>query len=38
MKELPAEDFLQADVPEVVVMAILCASESPEQLVEAILH
>jgi predicted transposase YdaD len=37
MKELPADDFLHTDVPEVVVLAILCAAESPEHLVEEIL-
>ena len=37
MKQLPADDFLHTDIPEVVVLAILCASESSERLVEEIL-
>jgi len=37
MKELPADDFIHTDVPEVVVLAILCAAKSSERLVEEIL-
>jgi predicted transposase YdaD len=36
LKQVPAEDLLESDLPEAVVMAILCASESPERLVEDI--
>jgi len=36
LKQIPAEELLQSDLPEAVVMAILCASDSPEQLVEDI--
>jgi len=37
LKEFPAEPFLQSDIPEAVIFAILCATESRERLVEDIL-
>jgi len=37
LKQIPAEDFLHTDTPEVVVLAVLCAAESKERLVEEIL-
>jgi predicted transposase/invertase (TIGR01784 family) len=38
IKRFPADEFLATDIPEAVILAILCASESPERLVEAILE
>jgi flagellar biosynthesis/type III secretory pathway protein FliH len=38
MKAFSAEDFLQSDLPEAVVMAILCAAGSPDRLVEDIFN
>ena len=36
LKTVPAEKLLREQYPEMVVMAILCAGESPDQLVEAV--
>jgi predicted transposase YdaD len=38
IKQFPARDFLATDIPEAVILAILCAYESPERLVEEILE
>ena len=36
LKQIPAGPLLASDIPEVVAFAVLCAAESPEQLVDAI--
>lgn len=38
LKQIPADRFLRTEIPEAVIFAILCASESSEDLVAAILH
>ena len=37
LKRIPAESLLDEPYPEIVVLALLCAHESPERLVEEIL-